>query len=44
MKKIPFLGVIMEEEKVEMEEDKVEGVLKWLSQYLYFFSFPFLFF
>jgi len=27
--KVPFLGVVMGEEKVEMEEDKVEGVLKW---------------
>jgi len=29
VKKIPFLGVIMGEGKVEIEEDKVEGVLKW---------------
>jgi len=29
VKKIPFLGVIMGEDKVEIEEDKVEGVLKW---------------
>ena len=29
VKKIPFLGVIMGEGKVEMEEDKVGGVLKW---------------
>jgi len=29
MKKIPFLGVIMGEGKVEMKEDKIEGVLKW---------------
>jgi len=28
VKKIPFLGVIMGEGKVEMEEDKVGGVLK----------------
>jgi len=28
--KVPFLGVVMGEGKVEMEEDKVEGVLKWL--------------
>jgi len=27
--KVPFLGVVMEEGKVEMKEDKVEGVLKW---------------
>jgi len=27
--KVPFLGVVMGEGKVEMEEDKVEGVLKW---------------
>ena len=27
--KVPFLGVVMGEEKVEMEEEKVEGVLKW---------------
>ena len=30
MWKVPFLGVVMGEGKVEMEEDKVEGVLKWL--------------
>jgi len=29
VKKVPFLGVIMEERRVEMEEEKVEGVLKW---------------
>ena len=29
VKKVPFLGVVMGEGKVEMEEDKVEGVLKW---------------
>jgi len=29
VRKVPFLGVIMEEGKVEMEEDKVGGVLKW---------------
>jgi len=29
VQKVPFLGVVMEEDKVEMEEDKVEGVLKW---------------
>jgi len=28
VKKVPFLGVVMGEGKVEMEEDKVEGVLK----------------
>ena len=27
--KVPFPGVVMGEGKVEMEEDKVEGVLKW---------------
>ena len=27
--KVPFLGVIMGEERMEMEEDKVGGVLKW---------------
>jgi len=27
--KVPFLGVVMGERKVEMEEDKVEEVLKW---------------
>ena len=26
---MPFLGVVMEEGKVEMEKDKVERVLKW---------------
>jgi len=30
-RKVPFLGVVMGEGKVEMEEDKVEGVLKWLT-------------
>jgi len=29
MWKVPFLGVVMEEGKVEIEEEKVEGVLKW---------------
>jgi len=29
VRKVPFLGVVMGEEKVEMEEKKVEGVLKW---------------
>jgi len=29
VKKVLFLGVVMGEEKVEMEEDKVAGVLKW---------------
>jgi len=29
VKKIPFLGVIMGEDKVEIEKDKVRGVLKW---------------
>jgi len=29
VQKVPFLGVVIEEGKVEMEEDKVEGVLKW---------------
>ena len=28
VQKVSFLGVVMEEGKVEMEEDKVEGVLK----------------
>ena len=28
-RKVPFLGVVMGEGKMEMEEDKVEGVLKW---------------
>jgi len=27
--KVPFLGVVMGEGRVEIEEDKVEGVLKW---------------
>jgi len=35
MQKVPFLGVVMGEGKVEMEEDKVEEVLKWLMpQYM----------
>jgi len=29
VRKVPFLGVVMGERRVEMEEDKVEGVLKW---------------
>jgi len=29
MRKAPFLGVVMGEGRVEMEEDKVEEVLKW---------------
>jgi len=29
VKKIPFLGVVIEKGKVEMKEDKVERVLKW---------------
>ena len=29
VRKIPFLGVVMEKGKVEMEEEKVGGVLKW---------------
>ena len=29
VRKIPFLGVIMGKGKVEMEEEKVGGVLKW---------------
>jgi len=29
VRKVPFLGVVMGEGKVEMEEEKVEGVLKW---------------
>ena len=29
VQKVPFLGVVMGEGKVEMVEDKVEGVLKW---------------
>ena len=29
VRKVPFLGVVMGEGKVEMEEEKVEEVLKW---------------
>ena len=29
VQKVLFLGVVMGEGKVEMEGDKVEGVLKW---------------
>jgi len=29
VRKVPFLGVVMGEGRVEMEENKVEGVLKW---------------
>jgi len=29
VKKVLFLGVVMGEGRVEMEVDKVEGVLKW---------------
>ena len=28
VRKVPFLGVVMGEGRVEMEEDKMEGVLK----------------
>jgi len=31
VRKILFLGVVMGEERVKMEEEKVEGVLKWLT-------------
>jgi len=30
-RKVPFLGVVMGEGRVEIEEEKVEGVLKWLT-------------
>jgi len=30
VRKVPFLGVVMGEGRVEIEEDKVKGVLKWL--------------
>jgi len=30
VKKVPFLGMVIDEGKVKMEEDKVAGVLKWL--------------
>jgi len=30
MRKVPFLEVVMREGKVEMEEEKIEEVLKWL--------------
>jgi len=29
VRKVPFLGIVMGEERVEMEEEKVAGVLKW---------------
>ena len=29
VRKVPFLGVVMGEGRVEMEEDKVGGMLKW---------------
>ena len=29
VEKVPFLGVVIGEGKVEMEEDKIAGVLKW---------------
>ena len=29
VQRVPFLGVVIGEGKVKMEEDKVEGVLKW---------------
>ena len=29
VRRVPFLGVVMGEGRVEMEEDKVEEVLKW---------------
>ena len=31
VKKVPSLGVVMGEKKVEIEKDKVKGVLKWLT-------------
>ena len=31
MHKVNFLGVVMDQEKIEMEEDKVAGVLNWLT-------------
>jgi len=31
VQKVPFLGVVMGEGKVEIEKDKVEEVLKWLT-------------
>ena len=45
-RKVPFLGVVMGEGRVEMEEDKVEGCHKlplWLSPFLLFFSLLFYF-
>jgi len=36
VKKIPFLGVVIRERKVEIEKDKVGGVLKWSTlQYVW---------
>ena len=32
VRKVPFLGVVMGEGKVEMEKEKVGGVLKWPIQ------------
>ena len=29
IRKVPFLGVVMEEGRVKMKEDKVGGVLRW---------------
>ena len=29
VRKVPFLGIVMEEGRVEMEEEKVAEVLKW---------------
>ena len=29
VRKVPFLGVVMGEGRIEIEEDKMEGVLKW---------------
>jgi len=34
VQKVPFLGVVMGEGKVEMEEDKVEGVLKCVTNFI----------
>ena len=31
MKKVEFLGVVIEPEGIKMEEDKVKGVLDWLT-------------
>ena len=38
---IKYLGVIILKNKVQIDEEKCHDLAKWLSHYLYFFSFLF---